>query len=243
VAQLSATATLALYEAGASTRGPERALALLAAAWPATAPADLAALPVGRRDALLLQLYAASFGARIDLLATCPACGETLDLGLDADALLAAAPADPPAPLTIEVSGYSLSCRLPDTRDLAALFAARPAPCDAPGLLLRRCVRATAGGQPVATEELPHHVVATLSEALEQADPLAAITLQVGCPACDHLWAPIFDIAQQLWAVLRQRAGALLGEVAALARAYGWAESAILAMSPLRRSWYLERIP
>lgn len=240
--RLTAAALLDLYEAGAAVRGPEQALALLSAAAPALPRADLAALPVGRRDALLLQLYRANFGAQIDLLASCPSCAETLELSLDATALLALAPTAPPAPLQLDLGDYRMHCRLPDSRDMAAVFAARLAPDAALDLLLRRCIRASESDLPPAAD-LPPEVLAALSEAMERADPLAAITIQLCCPTCGHTWAPLFDIAQQLWAVLSRRAGELLREVAVLARTYGWSETAILAMSPQRRHWYLELTP
>jgi hypothetical protein len=53
---LSAQQILQIWEVGQGQSPPERALTLLAFVFPDNAPADLAALTVGQRDAYLLKL-------------------------------------------------------------------------------------------------------------------------------------------------------------------------------------------
>jgi hypothetical protein len=60
------------------------------------------------------------------------------------------------------------------------------------------------------------------------------------CPVCGHAGQTLFDIAGYLWEEIRTQAQRLLHEVHALARAYGWREGDILALSAARRRAYLE---
>jgi hypothetical protein len=71
-------------------------------------------------------------------------------------------------------------------------------------------------------------------------DPQAEMLLDLSCPTCGHAWQAVFEIVTFLWTEIRVRARRLLREVDALARAYGWAEGDILAMSEARRGLYLQ---
>ena len=73
-------------------------------------------------------------------------------------------------------------------------------------------------------------------------DPQAEVLLDLTCPACGASWQTVFDIAAYFWAELTAEAKRLLREVDALARAYGWREVDILALSPGRRQAYLELV-
>src|SRR5215213_8249062 len=83
---LTAAGTLDLWQE-AEGRGPvERALALAAVSG---RPVDeLAALPIGNRDALLLELHAEDV---LGATAACPACGEQAEFAVESRALLARA--------------------------------------------------------------------------------------------------------------------------------------------------------
>jgi hypothetical protein len=52
----------------------------------------------------------------------------------------------------------------------------------------------------------------------------------------------MFDIVPYLWTEINAWAMRLLREIHSLATAYGWREADILAMSAVRRHWYLEMI-
>ncbi|ASQ92744.1 hypothetical protein [Streptomyces sp. 11-1-2] len=112
--------------------------------------------------------------------------------------------------------------------------------------LLARClVSAHRAGQPVPADrlpmaELPEPVQRKLAEAAEHADPAADVTLNVACPECGEATRAELDIASYLWAELDHWARDLLLDVHLLATAYGWSEPQILALSPLRRRYYLE---
>ncbi|MGW7756641.1 T4 family baseplate hub assembly chaperone [Streptomyces violaceusniger] len=112
--------------------------------------------------------------------------------------------------------------------------------------LLARClVSAHRAGQPLPADnlpvaELPEPVQRKLAEAAERADPAADVTLNVACPECGEATRAELDIASYLWAELDHWARDLLLDVHLLATAYGWSEPQILALSPLRRRYYLE---
>src|SRR4051812_26262854 len=70
---------------------------------------------VGERDAALLDLRESLFGPRLEILATCPGCGEQLEADVQCADLRRAAP-DPETRL--EAGGATF--RLPTSGDLAA---------------------------------------------------------------------------------------------------------------------------
>ena len=73
----------------------------------------------------------------------------------------------------------------------------------------------------------------------EELDPQAEIKMNLTCPQCSHKWDVLFDISSFLWAEINQWAEQMLRTVHKLASAYGWSESDILNLSPVRRQLYL----
>ena len=80
---LSASQLLGVWERGVAQPPVQRALTLLAVACPDTAPGALAELSIGQRDARLLTLREWTFGPQLASLATCPGCGERLELAFN----------------------------------------------------------------------------------------------------------------------------------------------------------------
>ena len=101
--------------------------------------------------------------------------------------------------------------------------------------LLERCCIAHPGTAVPALAAMLGDVEARL----EAADPIADLRLAVSCEACGHAWDATLDAGALLWDEVRRHAEGLLGQVAALARAYGWTERDVLALSPRRRAAYL----
>ena len=95
---------------------------------------------------------------------------------------------------------------------------------------------------PVPATDLAAAEVAALSAALAEADPGAELLLELQCPACERGWWELLDVATFLWAEVEVQARRLLREVHVLARAYGWREADVLALSPRRRRLYLEMV-
>ncbi|MEA2144396.1 MAG: hypothetical protein QOI64_2826 [Solirubrobacteraceae bacterium] len=236
---LQATRALDLWERAQPLAPIERAVELAAAAAPVAARDDVAALPLGRRDARLLALRDASARASLDATARCPACGEDIEFSPAAAQLLEVEPA---AAAPLERDGFAVHWRLPDSRDALAAAAAADA-ATAHRILLDRCVLAATGpAGPVAASELPPAVCAALDAAIAAADPLAEILIDLACPACGAAFAADLDVASFVWAELDAAARELLGDVDELARAYGWTEPEVLALSDRRRASYLRLV-
>ena len=234
-----AAVMLAAWESAGEQPSVARALTLLAAAWPERSREQWTRVPIGERDRQLLALRERMFGTRLDALAVCPVCAEQLELNFDTSQITV--PADTArASVEVESEGYSVCCRAPDSADLLAVAAA---PEHHASLLLERCITsAQHQGVPVQAGALPQAVREALELALAQADPQAAVSIAVDCPACEHAWAIDFDVLTYLWSEIDDWAARTLREVHDLASAYGWSERAILAMSAVRRNWYLDII-
>jgi hypothetical protein len=229
-------ALLHAWEQGASVSAAWRPAALVAAAVPSLGvPAER--LSVGARDTLLLAVRVGTVGTQVSGVVTCPECGAESDLAVDAAALLAGLPAvedDVATPQRVERDGVFVSFRLADTTDLVAI--AHLDEASAPATMLRRCIVAVGPSDAPLTADLAEAVAFSMA----QADPASDIRLRVECSACGHSWSAPWDVASFLWQELEVAARALVIEVDALARRYGWSEAEVLAMTRARRRTYLE---
>lgn len=232
---------LAAWDAGTGQTPTRRGLALLAALEPQTTDEALLALTVGQRNRRLLALYGTLAGPELEAQVTCPQCAAMLEFVLPVATLLAADPVDrPAASRTLDHDGVRVMYRLPTSRDLLAIEDAG-AVATARRRLLHLCVlEAAHNGTPLNVADLPSEVCAAIEHDMEQRDPLAAIRLAMTCSECEHPFGAPLDMVEFVWAVVAQRARALLVDIHVLARAYGWSEAAILALSASRRRAYLE---
>ena len=234
---LSALDLVRAWEAGRDRHPVDRALLLLALAYPELTRDQLAALTIGQRNGRLLALRQQMLGAQLNAYAECPQCREALEFSIDAPSLRSPEPAE--QVFTLAVDGLDVRFRLPDSLDLAAVSNV-PDPDAARGLLLQRCVLAARQSETeIAAAALPQTAVAALADAMSERDPQASQRFRLSCPACGHGWAALFDIVSYFWTEINAYAQRLLGEVHRLARAYGWREADILAMSSARREFYL----
>ena len=225
---------LDVWEQGLELPPPRRALALLGAVCPDTSGEALAALTLGHRDDLLLELRAHLFGSRLEIVVPCPSCGEPLESALDVGDLRIGALA-PPREQSVRLDDRTIRFHAPTAGDLVDLPAD---PATARIALLARCmIDATP-----AVDTLPESAVDAISTAMAAADPHADTELALVCPACGHRWQSAFDIAAFLWREIDAWAQRTLREVHALARGYGWREHDILALTPTRRQIYLAMI-
>ena len=221
----------------------ERGLILLRIAAPALSAADCAALSVGRRDALLLDLFRRLFGDTAPALVTCPGCRDELEFDVPLSGIAVTPPADLPDHYTLRCEGHEIAYRLPCAGDLAALGAeARAEVLDAAARsLVQRCVLAIPSDLAWG-DELAGALEAAIAARVAEHDPQAAVTLHFDCPACGEHWGAPFDIVEFLWRRLDVFANALLRDVHVLASSYGWSEGQILALDPRRRRHYIEMI-
>ena len=239
---LSAAELIRVWEQGMRQSPVGRALTLLAAVSPESED-ELAKLSVGRRDARLLEVYEQIFGRTLAAFSECSQCHESLEYSISTTDFAGSTTEDQgEQTVTLEIGEMSLQLRQPNTLDLSAL-----SKCDelsaARRMLAERCiVEARNGEHPIDPGMLSDAAVERVAECLAKADPQAEVLIDLTCPACGHAWQLIFDIEWFLWAKVSALAKRLLHDVHILAVAYGWAEREILALTAVRRQFYLEMV-
>lgn len=221
----------------ASLRAPAHAcaVALLGAATGLDRD-SLEALPVGTYDALLLELRERAFGTLMDCETRCPACAERLELTLDTSALRVNADAPATGSHRATLDGITVMFHVPTVGDLAACADAR-VPEQAARALLARCVERIEPAHIALGEARETALAARMAEL----DPQADVPIELVCPACMHKWTEPFDAAVFLAREVESWAQRALDEVHVLATRYGWSERDVLALSPARRRYYVER--
>ncbi|WP_086738867.1 hypothetical protein [Erythrobacter colymbi] len=219
--QLDEADALALWESGERLSMLDRAVRL-AAVLGGTGIEAAADLPLPQRDRLLLAALRQMGGPSAAVVATCPECGTLHEADVALAPLLETRDAAAPQ---VTFGDRPAALRPPTSRDLAAAVVSGDAAtlaercCDAPGAL----------ADPAAIEE-----------ALDSAFPLLNIMIAMDCDDCGAQFARRFDPVPLLWAQVTARAKAALATVDCLARAYGWSEAEIFALSPTRRQLYRE---
>lgn len=235
---LSTPELVRAWESGAARTPAERALLLLAYACPEESWEELAGLPIGRRDARLLTLREWTLGPALNCVARCPSCAEPVELNFSvADVRHDTATVS--GELHVEIHGYTVAFRLPDSTDLSAVDGC----VDARRALLDRCLSgAEHRGRKRSVKRLPAKVLDAVVARMAEADPQADVHTTLTCPSCAHGWRATFDIVSFFLAELEVWAYRVLRDVHRLASAYGWREADILALSPRRRQFYLEMV-
>ena len=165
----------------------------------------------------------------------CPECGALMEVEVSVG--LAEDAADGPAEAAVasRAAGSRLAVRTPTTRDLLAA-SGQP---DPRAVLVRRCASGPDGAAPVP-EELSVEQRRVLDDEFERVSGAALPTLRTACPECDADVEAVLDLPALLWERVALAGPALLRDVAALAAAFGWSERDVLALTPGRRSAYLE---
>jgi hypothetical protein len=192
--------------------------------------ADFADWALGRRNRAIADLRGRCFGPRMRAETKCPHCGEAIEFALDVAALVAEAG---PAAETVSIAGADY--HLPTSRILAQ--AAGEPDVEAAAVLL--CESCRVGGEARA---LTAEQIDEVGEALACADPLAEIAFDFECPACGADFREALEIAGFFWREIEVEARRLMIDVHTLASAYGWREADVLALSPARRAFYVERV-
>ncbi len=223
-----AQTVLGLWERGEREHPLDRTLSLLAA-FTSLTRGQLAALPIHRRDALLLASRVAAFGNTLDGIAICRACACRIEVAFELPDISGVVLEDRGA---VATDGGNVTFRVPDSHDLAA--AARVAdPAAGADLLADRC--RLGGPQDAAAKRAVDDELARLCDA-------TSLELKLTCPECaNEVVAPV-DIGRFFWEELSGYAERLIDDVRVLAAHFGWAEADILAMPERRRRRYLERL-
>ncbi len=237
---LSASELMDVWEWGWNQPPVQRALALLAVAFPETPGDTLAELSIGQRDLCLLTLREQTFGSQLAGLTACPECDARLELSFDVRDVRVELPSEFVEVHSLNVSDYQVRFRVPNSLDLSALTSTSSLSA-ARQLLFERCLlSAQRDGE--AIDQLPVEVVDAVSARMAEVDPQADVRLALVCPVCRHNWEATFDIVSFFWSEINAWALRILREVHMLASAYGWCESEILALSQQRRQFYLEMV-
>jgi hypothetical protein len=235
---LSDQLLIAVWDRGLDRHPVDRALLLLAQAFPDQEPSKLASLTVGQRNARLLELRRRTFGPQLNGIARCPQCNETLEFRVDSTTLHV--PEPEALEYTLTVDGLALQFRLLNSLDLAAIAHLRDV-STARQHLVERCVfQALHNEEAVPISELSERAIRTLGDVVAECDPQAEMVFTLECAACQHHWTLALDIVSFFWAEIDAYAQRLLYEISTLARTYGWSESEILSMNRRRRQLYLE---
>lgn len=232
-----ASALLAAWEAAAEMPEVARAAALIAHNGTGSMEKVLD-LPLAVTASLAIAAYVEAFGPLAEGICSCAECGEPIEVLLDLQEFAEAADAGV-VQQTVAVGGgvQSLAVRALTTRDLLAAGGSPD-----PVLSLRRaCVRDEAGRGMLASEIAALHAddLAALDAAAERLAGVASIVLRMRCPGCSEDITASVDSGMLLWERVDAAAPLLLAEVAALARAFGWSEEAVLGLSTARRRAYL----
>jgi hypothetical protein len=245
---LAADDIIRVWELGQRHNSTEQAVATLAAAFPEKSGDELWRLSLGQRNACLLAVRERLFGPELEAFTECPDCGQQLEFSLSSNELSSSelrstAPVETSdMEFNFESEGYKLRFRLLNSVDLKAAADSGDV-STAVKLLLERCVlQAHREEAAISVAELPEAVVEQLAAQLAAYDPQAEVQIDLACPGCGFKWRAPFDIASFIITEIGACARRLMGEVHTLARAYGWSEQAILAMSGRRRQYYLEML-
>jgi hypothetical protein len=228
---LSNASLLELCDNARSRAPVERALLLLAAALPGEDRAALAELSIPRRDDAVLAWRHRALGPELPGVVDCPECGAELEFDFDARVLLTAAPAVEPE--SVRIGGQRF--RLPNSNDLI-VTAAIDDPLHATRRLLQSCC-IDGGASESWSDEWLADAEATMASHAGASDT----RFHFECESCGHGWEAPFDICAYFWEEIERRAQGLLDDVHRLALAYGWSETAILALSDARRAAYVAR--
>jgi hypothetical protein len=245
---LAAHEVLEIWDQGEGLSPSGRAALLLAVACPDYPRERVESLSIGERDTLLGHIRARTFGGTVESVVTCPACGAMVEVAVDVRTIfpevtrIASPDAMPRLPVEIATGDFIVQAAAPTIRDIEAIPSTATLE-EGVRALLRRCIlRAEKLGNPCEVDDLPQEVCALLEERMAEADPQGDVRFSIHCPGCDHRWPVPFDMLAYFWSEIHLAARRLLRDVHALASAYGWRESEILALSPRRRRIYLEMV-
>jgi hypothetical protein len=201
-------------------------------------PLDWAGLPATDLGAAALVIRRSWIGEVIRTDAKCPGpgCRERIDVSFGiGDYLQYHRPRRPRSAIGpagegwLTITGTTVRFRVPTVADLLAAVS-----CDQPvAELSARCI-----GAPELSRTLARRVDRVLSALAPSLDDL----LGGSCPACGHTMTMRFDPLTYTLTELRQAFSGVHLEAHALAAAYGWPETAILALPRNRRQRYASMI-
>jgi hypothetical protein len=240
---LDAARLLNVWERGLQQSLQRKAFGLFEVARPELGREQLLCMTVGGRDASLLDLRSWLFGSDMDIVTTCRSCSERLETRIDIRALRTPAADHTGEPETLLTEACTLRFRLPYVGDLLSLIPG-DSEADARQSLFENCILEASdpAGHPLSVADIAPEALEATAERMAELDPQADIVLAFDCPHCSAAFSQVFDIASLLVKEVHNWAQRMLRDVHVLASAYGWSESEILALSPIRRQAYLDMV-
>ncbi|MCQ0091223.1 hypothetical protein FGD77_05805 [Roseovarius sp. M141] len=211
------SAILDIYGQGMAA-GPADRAALLCAA----GGGDADALSIGDVDRTIWGWLTALFDGPQEAVMTCEECGEGVEFALPAGFALPAR-SELGDGLHVPYGGARYPVRFPRLSDIRG------------GNLARTALSKDAPWGDPAFE-------AAAQAALLEADPALQVDLKLECAACGAVQVQPLDVAGFAWARIEQAARRVVQEVAKLARAFGWSEAELTAMTPARRAIWLAEL-
>jgi hypothetical protein len=231
---------LTAWDRGFHESDLSRALTLLTVSSAQRSREDAAALSLAERDLELWRLRQMTFGDSLRATLPCSGCAAQMEFSLQLSTVIKSLQQPNfSLPAVRQMQGWQVTVAPATTLDLEAALQL-PDQSSSTQALLERC---TSMRDPTGSEARWNDVpaalrdcaVAVFEEIHEDAEFICAVT----CPQCGAVEMADLDIGRSLWLEVRNAAMHLLREIHELARAYGWSESAIIAMSPRRRHDYL----
>jgi len=235
---ISAPQLISIWETGINQHPLERPITMLTLT--SSAPGEtLEKLSIGQRNAELIQLRKTIFGQSLVCVVACPFCQESLEFTLNLNELEQSH--STAATQSIKINEFEIIFRSITTADLLAIRNCHEI-AQATRQLLQQCVlNCCQSQQVIPLKQLPDSVVDALAKEMSACDPQAELLLNLACTVCEEKWQAPLDIATIIWEEIQQKALQLLNEVHQLASAYGWLEQDILALTPQRRQFYLNK--
>lgn len=232
---------LAVWEAGLSKPLIEKSLLLLSAVQTANSATQIAAMPVGERDAYLLNVRQNLFGPVFYNTANCPKCSLKVEWEMTVDDLRVLPSTEVNQErIFFEYNSYQVNLRLPNSSDLMEVVTI-DTKSSQEDELLRRCVDFSALPSAL-TLAIPDDLKMAIIQKMEEYDPQADVNFTMHCPDCSHDWDMTFDIMSYLWAEIDEWATNLIQDVYVLAKNFGWSENDILEMGSFRRNLYINML-
>jgi hypothetical protein len=226
--------SLGLVETGKGRDYAFRSLLLLESGFPSLAISDLAQLPIGHRDYLLMKLRASAFGASATGFAYCPYCKSEEEFTFDTS-IVTKPEMTNESMFDIEHDRYRIRFRLPNTRDVALSGNEKE-------LLDRIIVSATDNDCRIDASGIPDELVGMINAKISQIDPLSHIMLNLVCSSCKQSWDLVFDVVIYYWAEIERLAKNLMSDIHVLASAYHWSPKDILSLPAGRRKVFIEMV-
>lgn len=189
----------------------------------------------------LLAIANASTGTSTAAVAICSNvdCRERIELELG---LASFADEEPAANIDwLSPDGLEISCRVPTGHDQLSwlLHVKSERKIDA-GMLAESLLESSA--RELLPTPLPGIWIDSLGTALNAADPLTALNLDIVCPFCDQALQVDVDLEQLLLEGLRLQQRRLIDQIHRLACSYHWSEIDIATLPSWRREHYLSRL-